>query len=114
MDFNKNKLIEKTIDKYMNTWSYLIDTEDFVKEKYLDKIDSLIYKNLKKKLKEINIYYLLYLESKGVKLSLFQKMSISFSGLRSVYEMEERELVLKQKHKQEQQEKQKGEKVVKE
>ena len=119
MDFNKNKLMEKVIDKYMKTWSMLIDTEEFVKEKYINKIDVLIYGNLRKKLKEINIYELLYLESKGIPLSIFKRLRIWFSGLRPVYEMEQKELERKEQEKLERaktqpQKKKREEKVVKE
>ena len=91
--------MEEVIDKYFNTWSMLIDTDKFVKEKYLDKLDVLIYKNLKKKIKEINIYELLYLENKGVKLNLFKKLLILISGLRSVYNIEQKELAKKEQEK---------------
>lgn len=99
MEFNKNKLMEETIDKYMNTWAMLIDTEDFVKEKYLDRIDKVIYKNLQKKLKEIQIYYWLELESKGVPLTLYRRIVICFSRLRPVFEMEQKEFAKKQQEK---------------
>ena len=101
MDFNKNKLMEAVISKYMDTWAKLIDTDEFVKDKYLKRIDVLIYANLRKKLKEINIYELLYLESKGIKLNILKRLRILFSGLRSVYEMEQKELARKQQEKEE-------------
>ena len=99
MDFNKNKLMEAVITKYMDTWAKLIDTDKFVKDNYLKRIDVLIYTNLRKKLKEINIYELLYLESKGIKLNLLKRLRIYFSGLRSVYEMEQKELAKKEQEK---------------
>ena len=99
MEFDKNKLMEQVINKYLNTWYCLVDSGDFVKEKYLDKIDTLIYKNLKKKLKEINVYYLLHLENQGVKLGIFQKISIFFSGLRPIYEIEQKKIEQKQSEK---------------
>ncbi len=99
MEFNKNILIEKTINTYLDTWSTLIDTEDFVKKRYIDRMDRLIYSNFKKKVKEINVYYWLYLESKGIPLSIFKRFIIWLSGLRPVCEMEQKELAKKEQEK---------------
>ena len=96
MEFNKNKLIEKTINTYLDTWSILIDTEDFVKKRYINRMDRLIYSNFNKKIKEINVYYWLYLESKGIPLNIFKRFIIWLSGLRPVYEMEQKEIEQKQ------------------
>ena len=96
MDFNKNKIIEKSIKSYLDTLATLIDTEDFVKKRYTNSIDRLIYKNFKKKVKEINVYYWLYLEDLGVPLSRLKRLIIWFSGLRSVFDMEKREQAKKE------------------
>ena len=85
MEFNKNKLINDTIDAYATTWSHTLDTEDYIDKKFLQKIDKYIYKNLKKKFAEIEVFHLLYLQDKGIKLSWFQKLKISFSGLKPLY-----------------------------
>ena len=85
MEFYKNELINVTIDKFSETWSHTLDTGDFVPPKYLKKLDKYIYQNLKKKFKEIEIYHLLYLQENGYKLSLFQKLKISMSGLKPLY-----------------------------
>lgn len=85
MIFKKNELINETLDKHFETWSHTLDTSDFVPEKYLKKIDKLIFNNLKQKLKECEIYNLLYLQDMGFKLSLFQKIRIYFSGLKPLY-----------------------------
>ena len=37
-NFNKNKLINETLDKYYDTFSHTLDTTDFVPEKYNKKI----------------------------------------------------------------------------
>lgn len=89
MEFRRNELINDTLDKHFETWSHTLDTADFVPAKYLGKIDKYIFKLLKRKLKETEIFYLLYLKEKGYKLGLFEKLRIAFSGLRPLYENEE-------------------------
>ena len=88
MIFNKNKLINKTLDKYYDTFSHTLDTADYVPEKFNNKITKYIYKDLTKKFKEIEIYNLLYIESLGVKLGVFQRLTIWLSGLRPLYNAE--------------------------
>lgn len=92
MEFNKNKLINQTIDEYATTWSHTLDTEDYIDKKFLQKIDKYIYKNMKKKFYEIEIYHLLYLQEKGIKLGLFEKLKIAFSGLKPLYLTEQKEI----------------------
>lgn len=48
INFNKNKLINKTLDEYYNTFSHTLDTADYVPEKFNKKIHKYIYKNMKK------------------------------------------------------------------
>lgn len=88
MIFKKNELINETLDKHFETWSHTLNTSDFVSQKYLNKIDKIIFNNLNKKLKEIEIYNLLYLEERGYKLNIFQKLAIWFSGLSPLYKSE--------------------------
>ena len=52
--FNKNKLINETLDKYYDTFSHTLDTTDFVPEKYNKKICKYIFKNMKKTFRKIN------------------------------------------------------------
>ena len=85
MIFKKNELINETLDKHFETWSHTLDTGDFVPQKYLKKIDKLIFNNLKQKLKECEIFNLLYLQDQGYKLGLFQKLKIWLSGLKPLY-----------------------------
>ena len=94
MEFNKNKLINKTIDKYAETWSHLLNTGDFIDQKYLKKIDSYIYKNMTKKFKEIEIFDLLYKEECGFNIGIFGKLRIWFSGLRPIYESERKKPII--------------------
>ena len=54
INFNKNKLINKTLEKYYETFSRTLDTADFVPQKFNDKISKYIYKNMKKSLKQID------------------------------------------------------------
>ncbi|MGN0748176.1 MAG: hypothetical protein ACI4L1_00625 [Christensenellales bacterium] len=96
MEFKKNELINRTIDEYATTWSHTLDTGDFIDAKFLKKIDKYIYNNLKKKFKEIEIYNLLYLQEQGYKLGLFQKLKISFSGLKPLYVSEQEHINLQE------------------
>lgn len=92
MEFIKNDLINETIDVFIDTWSHLKDTPDIIDEKYLKKIDKFIFKNLKKKFNEINIYDLIILEEQGYKLSFFQRLKVKNSGLKSLYEYQKSQL----------------------
>ena len=85
MIFKKNEYINETLDNHFETWSHTLNTADFVPSKYLKKIDRMIFINLKKKLKEVEIYNLLYLKDQGFKLSVFQKLRIMLSGLKPLY-----------------------------
>lgn len=89
MEYIKNELLGQTIDSYLEVWQHLLDSERYVDKVYLAKLDKTIYKSMKKKLKEIDIYYLLTLEKMGVKLSWSQKLKIYFSGLRPIYNAEQ-------------------------
>jgi len=54
INYNKNKLINKTLDKYYETFSHMLDTVDFVPEKFNDKISKYIFKNMKKAFRQID------------------------------------------------------------
>lgn len=54
MNFNKNKLINKTLEKYYYTYSMTLDTGDFVPEKTNQKIYRYIDKNLNKIFSQID------------------------------------------------------------
>ncbi len=54
INFNKNKLINITLDKYYDTFAHTLDTSDFVPEKYNKKICKYIFKNMKKSFKRID------------------------------------------------------------
>ena len=101
MEFIKNDLINKTLEEYYKTFSVTLDTGDFVPVDYNKKIYKYIFRNLKDKFKTIDVFYLLELESLGVKLSLFQRLKIWFSGLRQTFvslkafELERQQLELK-------------------
>ena len=85
MEFFKNELFNETLDKFFETWSHCLNVVDFVPKKYLDKIDKKIFRDMKKKIKEVEIYNLLLLKDAGRKLSLFEKLRIYFSGLKPLY-----------------------------
>ena len=54
INYNKNKLINKTLDKYYETFSHMLDTVDYVPEKYNNKIGKYIFKNMKRHFKLID------------------------------------------------------------
>ena len=54
VNYNKNKLINKTLDEYYNTFSHTLDTCDFVPQKFNDKISKYIFKNMKKSFAKID------------------------------------------------------------
>ena len=54
INFNKNVLINQTLDKYYDTFSHTLDTNDFVPEKFNKKISKYIFKNMKKAFKRID------------------------------------------------------------
>lgn len=54
INYNKNKLINKALEQYYETFSRTLDTADFVPQKFNDKINKYIYKNMKKALKKID------------------------------------------------------------
>ena len=54
LNYNKNKLINRTLDEYYATFSHMLDTSDYVPEKYNEKIGKYIFKNMKKSFKLIN------------------------------------------------------------
>ena len=78
MNFNKNKLINQTLDKYYETFSHTLDTADYVPDKFNDKITNYIYKNMKKSFKQIDKEDKKYQHElkKKYKLKLKQKTQI--------------------------------------
>ena len=54
INYNKNKLINKTLDEYYGTFSHTLDTADYVPEKYNVKISRYIFKNMRKAFKRID------------------------------------------------------------
>ena len=54
INYNKNKLINTTLDKYYETFSHTLDTVDYVPQKYNEKICKYIFKNLKRTFKKID------------------------------------------------------------
>ena len=54
LNYNKNKLINKCIREYCNSFACMQDTADYVPEKYNNKILAYIFKNMKKQFKKID------------------------------------------------------------
>lgn len=73
LNFNKNKLINKTLTKYYETFQVTLDTEDYISPKYNKKIDKYIFKNLKKALKRIDKEDNFYQRNFNKKLRLEKK-----------------------------------------
>ena len=96
MDFKKNDLINETLEKYYETFRSTLDTGDYVPEKYNKKIHKHIFKNLKQKYKEIEIYNLLHLQEQGVSIGIINKLRIYFSGLKPLYLAEKEKSLLEQ------------------
>lgn len=57
MEFIKNDLIDECLTRYYETFRITLDTCDFVPDKYNDRIHKYIFKNLKRKFKEIDREY---------------------------------------------------------
>lgn len=54
INYHKNDLINKTMDKYYETFSHMLDTQDFVPEKFNIKIGKYIFKNMKRTFRKID------------------------------------------------------------
>lgn len=54
INYNKNKLINKTLTVFYNTFTLTLDTEDFVPERFNKKICKYIFKNMKKAFRKID------------------------------------------------------------
>ena len=54
INYNKNKLINECLNKYYETFSCTLDTADFVPDKYNDKINAYIFKNMKRAFKRLD------------------------------------------------------------
>jgi len=57
MEFIKNELINAVLEKYFDTFSKTLDTADYVPVKYGKKIHKFIFKNMKRKFREVNRAY---------------------------------------------------------
>lgn len=54
INFNKNDLINVTLDRYYDTFAHTLDTSDFVPEKFNKCIAKYIFKNMRKAFKRID------------------------------------------------------------
>ncbi len=54
LNYNKNKLINKCLVNYYETFAHTLDTSDYVPEKYNDKILKYIFKNMKRQFRKID------------------------------------------------------------
>lgn len=67
MEFIKNKLINKVFINSLETWGLLLDTDDIVPEKYLEKMQKYIFKEFKRKMKQVNKVYFARLKALNAK-----------------------------------------------
>ena len=54
INFNKNKLINETLNKFYDTFSHTLNTADYVPEKFNMKICRYIFKNMKVAFRKID------------------------------------------------------------
>lgn len=54
LNYNKNKLINKCLVTYYQTFACTLDTADYVPEKYNNKILKYIFKNMKRQFRKID------------------------------------------------------------
>ena len=54
INYNKNKLINKCLREYYETFAHTLDTADYVPETYNAKILAYIFKNMKKQFKKLD------------------------------------------------------------
>ena len=54
INYNKNDLINETLDQYYTTFAHTLDTGDYVPDKFNDKIRKYIFKNMKGAFRKIN------------------------------------------------------------
>lgn len=54
LNYNKNKLINKCLVTYYETFAHTLDTSDYVPEKYNNKILKYIFKNMKRQFRKID------------------------------------------------------------
>lgn len=54
LNYNKNKLINKCLVKYYETFAHTLDTADYVPAKYNDKILKYIFKNMKRQFRKVD------------------------------------------------------------
>ena len=54
INYNKNKLINKCLVTYYQTFALTLDTADYVPEKFNNKILAYIFKNMKKQFRKLD------------------------------------------------------------
>ena len=91
MEFIKEDLFDAVLTRYYMTHALTLDTADFVDKKDQKDIDKTIARNRKRRLRQVEILYLITLKDKGIKLGLIDKLRIYFSGLEPIYRFEKAE-----------------------
>lgn len=54
INYHKNHLINQALDEFYETFSHTLDTAEFVPEKYNERINHYIFKNMKKAFRKLD------------------------------------------------------------
>lgn len=55
LNYNKNKLINNCLVKYYETFAHMLDTADYVPEKYNKRIQRYIFRNMRRQFRRVDI-----------------------------------------------------------
>lgn len=102
MLFKKNEMIEDVLVNFYVTFGVTKNTDEIVPKNVNKRIVSLIERELFKRFKEVDSYYLCFLEEHGVKLGMRDRLKLWWNGGRGYYAFEKRvkltEQQLKERH----------------
>lgn len=76
MEFIKNQLINNVLEKYFETFAKTLDTADYVPTQYGKKIHKYIFKNMKRKFKEVDKQYAKQLKTEKKSISAGEGASL--------------------------------------
>lgn len=68
LEFYKSELLRAVMDDYYATARMTNDSPDFVPSKYTSKIDKILFKEFKKKCKQIKPIYKAFLKERKIKI----------------------------------------------
>jgi len=73
MEFIKNELINAVLENYFDTFAKTLDTADYVPARYGKKIHRYIFRNMRRKFREIDRLYRKTVRRPKKKLRLFRR-----------------------------------------